>query len=114
MSYIDLGVKRVWPDTREHKAKATNARKDNTTEDLAIPGNLSLPQFDSQSSTRKTADVDADKRRYVKTYNIKHKAQSFTLVIRTIKWEVKVITVQVHLVVSPGGSMADSRFQQDN
>lgn len=56
----DLDVQRVQPETREFKAMATNARKDIATEPVAISGNLSFPQLDSQSSIRVAADEDAD------------------------------------------------------
>lgn len=45
---------------RELEAKAKKARKDSATDARAMSGNLSLPQFDSQSSTRVAADEDAD------------------------------------------------------
>lgn len=49
---------------RELEARAANARKDIDTAVLAISGNLSLPQFDSQSSIRAAAEDDDDIRRY--------------------------------------------------
>lgn len=48
---------------RELDAKAANARKDIDTAAVAISGNLSLPQFDFQSSIRVAAEDDDDIRR---------------------------------------------------
>lgn len=61
---------------RELNAKATNARKENVTDALAMAGNLSLPQLDSQSSTRKAADDDADNKRYVNICRVKTRSQT--------------------------------------
>lgn len=45
--------------------------KERETDALAKSGNLSAPQFDSQSSTRIEAEVEADARRYAIICNIK-------------------------------------------
>jgi hypothetical protein len=52
---------------RELKAKARKARKDIAIEALAISVNSSFPQFETQSSTRVTAAVEADISRYAST-----------------------------------------------
>ena len=67
---------KIWLDRRKHNAKAINPKKDNIIDGFAINRNLYLPELDSQSSTQKIADEEADMRKYVNTCNIKRSALS--------------------------------------
>lgn len=60
-------LKRLYPEMRELKAKARKSKKDIAMEALAISVKSSFPQFETQSSTRVTAAVDADISRYAIT-----------------------------------------------
>lgn len=64
---IESWLKRLYPDIRELQANARKAKKDIAIEALAISVKSSFPQFETQSSTRVTAAVDADISRYAST-----------------------------------------------
>lgn len=60
-------LKRLYPEMSELQAKARKAKKDIAIEAVAISVKSSFPQFETQSSTRVTAAVDADISIYAST-----------------------------------------------
>lgn len=62
-------LKSLWAEIRALRANTRKARNDTATEPVAMLGNASLPQFDTQSSVRAVAEDDEEIKRYASICN---------------------------------------------